>query len=174
MLSITDIPVKTQGKFWGYADIASPDECWEWMRSKTPLGYGRLNIRGRVIYAHRISYIMTKNPIPDGLCVLHRCDNPGCINPFHLFLGTKKDNTRDMITKKRHPNMCFPKPKQKYRSKWLPGSRAKRLTIVQVLEIREAFIPNENVKELAEKYKVTTVTIHGIVSRRSWRWLKDE
>src|SRR3989304_6891698 len=107
MLSINDIPIKTQGKFWGYADIVSPDECWEWRRSKTPLGYGMLNIRGHTIYAHRISYIMTKSPIPDGLCVLHMCDNPGCINPFHLFLGTKKDNTRDMIVKGRHPLISF-------------------------------------------------------------------
>jgi hypothetical protein len=174
MLSITDIPVKTQVKFWGYANIASPIECWEWRRSKTPLGYGKMNIRGRVTYAHRVSYVLTKSPIPDGMCVCHMCDNPSCINPFHLFLGTKKDNTRDMILKKRHPLPSFRDPESKDRPKFPLRGTAKKLTIAQVVEIRATFKPKDNVRALAEKYQVTTKTIYDIVYKRLWRWLEDE
>lgn len=77
------------------------DGCWEWKGFTNPKGYGIIAGSGQVL-AHRVSYRELVGPIPDGLCVLHRCDNPPCYNPAHLFLGTRADNNRDMRDKGRH------------------------------------------------------------------------
>lgn len=85
----------------GHKKVASG--CWEWQRSRMNSGYGRV-YQGfmRDMGAHRAAYIVWKGDVPEGFCVLHRCDNRICINPSHLFLGTKADNTRDMVAKGRH------------------------------------------------------------------------
>lgn len=76
--------------------------CWIWTSGKMRFGYGTLrNDKGRPEPAHRISYKLYVGDIPDGLCVLHKCDNPPCVNPAHLFLGTRKDNAQDMLKKNR-------------------------------------------------------------------------
>jgi hypothetical protein len=88
-------------RFWSKVDIKSADECWEWLSSKTSFGHGRF-ISENDITAHRFSWILFNGAIPDGLCVCHTCDNPGCVNPNHLWVGTKTDNNRDMTAKGRH------------------------------------------------------------------------
>jgi hypothetical protein len=79
----------------------SPNGCWEWMASFTKNGYGRFQINPRTYKAHRISYLITHGHLPDDLCICHKCDNKKCVNPSHLFLGTSKENTQDMISKGR-------------------------------------------------------------------------
>lgn len=86
---------------------SSPDECWAWTSAKNNKGYGVLmddsQPTQKRIYAHRYSWTLHNGPIPNhDLCVLHRCDNPQCCNPLHLFLGTKVENNRDMYDKGRH------------------------------------------------------------------------
>jgi len=77
------------------------DGCWGWVGSIDHFGYGQIQHEGKVQPAHRVSWVLARGPIPDGLCVLHRCDNPPCTNPEHLFLGTKKDNMMDAARKGR-------------------------------------------------------------------------
>ncbi|MEQ2025382.1 HNH endonuclease signature motif containing protein [Xenorhabdus szentirmaii] len=77
-------------------------DCWEWSGCRDGCGYGLVSIGGVRGGAHRFSYIFSKGEIPDGMVVMHSCDNPACINPSHLSLGTHTDNMRDMIRKERH------------------------------------------------------------------------
>lgn len=75
--------------------------CWPWTRGVNSAGYGKLKFRCRWHYAHRVSYAIHHGPIPSGLCVMHKCDNPICVNPKHLKAGTIADNNRDMYAKGR-------------------------------------------------------------------------
>ncbi|MDO7847580.1 HNH endonuclease [Hymenobacter sp. M29] len=87
-------------RFWGM--VRKKEGCWEWTGYKNPKGYGYLMVKaGKPTGAHRFSYELHKGPIPKGLFVCHTCDNPVCSNPDHLFLGTVKDNTQDMVKKGR-------------------------------------------------------------------------
>jgi len=79
--------------------------CWIFAGARLPKGYGKIGVGSRGegwMLAHRASYECFVGPVPEGMCVLHRCDNPSCVNPDHLFLGTKSDNTQDCIKKGRH------------------------------------------------------------------------
>ena len=85
-----------------WSDVEKTDGgCWEWMGSRLPKGYGNLTFQRRHLYAHRAAWEVTYGPIPEGMWVCHKCDNPPCTNPDHLFLGTVLENTRDMIAKGR-------------------------------------------------------------------------
>ncbi len=77
-------------------------ECWHWCGATNQFGYGRMTHGGRLQVAHRLSWLAFNGPIPDGLSVLHKCDNASCINPAHLWLGTYSDNTRDAWAKGRN------------------------------------------------------------------------
>lgn len=77
------------------------DDCWNWTGYKTEKGYGKFGINYRAHLAHRLSYEYFIEPIPKGLFVCHHCDNPSCVNPFHLFVGTNRDNMIDMYAKGR-------------------------------------------------------------------------
>lgn len=92
-------------RFWKYVVKAGPDDCWVWTGAKAPGGYGVIGVAARKIRAyraHRLSWEMANGqPAPDGMVVMHKCDNPPCVNPAHLKLGTYADNTADMMAKGR-------------------------------------------------------------------------
>ncbi len=87
--------------FWQYVDIKGQDECWNYTRCKDEWGYGEIKYFGKNIRTHRLAYQLTFGSIPNGKLVLHRCDNPACCNPHHLFIGTNEDNMKDMRAKQR-------------------------------------------------------------------------
>jgi hypothetical protein len=95
--------IPLEDRFWPKVNKRGPDECWEWNGCTKPFGYGFISRRpsGNSELAHRVSWELANGPIPDGLYVLHRCDNPPCVNPNHLFLGDYGDNARDRAAKKR-------------------------------------------------------------------------
>lgn len=141
-------------RFWRKVNKA--DACWLWKGRPGNKGYGRFSIGGRgsnvIVMAHRFSYEITFGMTPGELCVCHRCDTPACVNPAHLFLGTKADNNADMIRKGRHPL----------------GDRhhRRKLNSEQVKAIRKDARPQS---AIAAEYKVHQSTISFIKSGRYWK-----
>lgn len=124
-----------------------PDSCWEWQGNRLGDGYGTFSFQHQMWRAHRASYVVNVGPIPDGMFVCHRCDNPPCCNPTHLFLGSPKDNHSDMFRKKRHP---------------LAG----RLSEAQVASLKVRIDAGEPIQALADEFGVHYTTIWRRVSGR--------
>ena len=92
--------IPPEKRFW--MQVHKSSGCWVWVGNRIPQGYGTIGVGGKPVRAHRYSWELHNGPIPDGLFVLHRCDNPPCVRPDHLFLGTALDNSRDCVDKGRH------------------------------------------------------------------------
>jgi len=94
-------------RFWNKVEKSS--QCWQWTGGKTWDGYGRIKLNGKTVMAHRVAYAMLKGEVPKHLILCHTCDNPSCVNPDHLFLGTHKDNALDREAKGRSKRAGKPK-----------------------------------------------------------------
>jgi hypothetical protein len=129
--------------------------CWNWQRSvrggRDGRRYGLISVKGECRSTHRTSYETFVGPIPEGLFVLHHCDNGFCINPKHLFVGTHQDNVNDQVSKLRHMHGSN-------------NGRAK-LTPAQVKRIKASKL---SVKELSLKYKMSKPQIYKIRAQTSW------
>lgn len=141
-------------RFWEKVDKG--DSCWLWT-GKRRFGYGRFNVRNTWLLAHRWIYAATYGPIPDGLFVCHRCDNPGCVRPDHLFLGTAADNLADCARKGRRVFAVG------------EANPKTRLTSVQVGQIRLAHQGGAIVSRLAKQYGVNPNCIRDVVRRITWK-----
>ena len=159
-----EIAKKDAERFWSNVDIREADECWEWMSYKTNKGYGQVGINKKIQYAHRVSWILTNGKIPKGLFICHHCDNSSCVNPSHLFIGTAKDNSSDMVSKGRSRSGKVYSGEDNSQSK---------LTAKEVRQIRSMYETGKYTKKaLGEIFSVSDVTIHNIVYRKKWKHLK--
>ena len=149
-------------KNWFYSSIliGINDDCFIWVGSIKNNGYGMFKtLSKKWVNAHRYSYMLFNGKINDGLCVLHKCDNRKCVRPDHLFLGTKKDNTADMILKNRNGKKGAVGEK---------NCKAK-LNINDILQIRKLYAKGMNCTNISSIYKVSISTIDRIVKKIYWK-----
>lgn len=142
--------------------VFGASECWHW-RKLRPLGYGSCDMFGERL-AHRVSWRIHNGDIPEGMYVLHRCDVRNCVNPDHLFLGTKADNHRDMVQKGRNPR-GYKRPNHKMRGEI---HHSAKLTQAEVDHIRQKLKEGETGASLARAFGVTRGMIYHIAHGRAW------
>lgn len=134
--------------------------CWLWLKytkKRNRHSYGYTFFMGNKMYAHRASFVIFKSEIPEKMMVCHKCDNPSCINPDHLFLGTQKQNIRDMVKKNRGPDR---------RGSKHPNVK---LTEDKILEIRRLSLSGLKNIRIAERFNLDPARISGIIRRVVWK-----
>jgi len=144
-------------RFWG--KVRKTDTCWEWTGCYGTGGYGIFSpINGDPVVAHRVAYQLAIGPIPKGMCVCHHCDNRKCVRPGHLFIGTHKDNSADMVKKNRQIkgemvaiSKLNPEKVQEIFKRWQNGGISQ--------------------SQLAREYGVSPSNVRAIIFGLSWRWV---
>lgn len=147
-------------RFWNKVDRRVNAPCWEWLGSKGLKGYGEVRIDKQLWRAHRAVWILYFGSIPEGLLICHHCDNPSCVNPEHLFMGTALDNTRDMYEKGREFIPTYTEVGEKHCQS--------KLTDDAVREIRTTY-PKLTMQALADYFNVSLVTVWQVIHRKTWR-----
>lgn len=146
----------TAENFWRRLIKQPGDGCWLWgSPARVSRFYGAVSFEGKKDYAHRVAWRFANGPIPNGVCVLHRCDNPLCCRPDHLFLGSQADNMRDMATKRRS---CLGE-----------RNRAAKLSEPAVKEIRRLRGISKTFRQIADSYGVSASVIFRIIKGDIWR-----
>ena len=141
-------------RFW--LKVNKTDYCWEWVAGKIKSGYGEYWSGEKMVYAHRFSWEISNGKIPEGLCVLHKCDNPSCVRPSHLFLGTNLDNSKDAVLKNR---IVF--GENHYKTK---------LTENKVRAIRDMYAAGNITQEvLGRLFGITFQSISSIINNKRWK-----
>lgn len=136
--------------------INKTETCWIWIASKKYDGYGYFSINGKTHMAHRVAYKLFYGEIPNSLHVCHKCDNPSCVNPFHLFLGSHDTNMKDMTKKGRQ----------------IKGERqhSAKLKTEEILEIRKLYSSQQMTqRQLANKFGVAQNIVSRIVNYLIWK-----
>ena len=175
--------------FWAKVDkTSSPNGCWLWTGGKDPKGYGVLAFEtGKLTRAHRVAYQLMRGDIPAGLFVLHDCpngDNPTCVNPAHLWLGTPADNSADMVRKGRQGSLVHPERLargDRSGARLHPETRPRgeahvraKLTENNVREIHTRHANGEAARALAREYGVSRAAINAIIKRRNWKHIPSD
>jgi hypothetical protein len=142
----------TRIRFWEKVKTGLHDDCWIWQAYISPLGYGQFRLDGQDMPASRASWIIVNGEIPKGLYVCHHCDNPACVNPAHLFLGTQADNMQDAMRKERVNS---------------------KLTRADVIEIQQRVEAGEDHDQIASDYPVKKQAIDNIASGFHWSWVTN-
>lgn len=137
--------------------IMSENGCWLWSGLRNSYGYAMLWREGKAVRAHRVAYEIFKGPVADDLVVCHTCDAPECVNPDHLFIGTRKDNNADSA--------------RKLRNSYGERNGHARITTVQAVEIYHSTLPQ---RALAKKYGIHQSTVSDIKTGRRWKYLPVE
>lgn len=146
----------TVARFWSHVRVGGRLECWEWQAGLRCGGYGVFVLRhGKTLPSHRFIWSEIHGEIPKGLNICHKCDNPRCVNPRHLFIGTQYDNIQDQIRKGR-----MVRGEQHGRAK---------LRAAQVLEIRALSNSGVTFAEIGRRFSIAWQHAQNIVNRRIWR-----
>ncbi len=143
-------------------ESANDGECWEWQRHRNNHGYGKLTINGHGYYAHRLAYELSKGPIPKSLDVMHECDNPACINPDHLVVGTRSKNMADCHARGRSR---MPNPRMRGESNGASKLRASDVPI-----IRQMLREGRTQATIARQFGVSQTAISAIKRGKVWSW----
>lgn len=151
--------------------------CWIWIRGKTSAGYGLMLVDGKQTYAHRLAYEFYFGPVPEGLYVLHKCDNPSCVSPIHIWASTAKANSQDALKKGRLHKQSETLNRL-WKEKWI-DRRGKnvphKLTEETVLEIRRMYKKGVfGFKRIVNRFGISFGLAQRIVARKTWKHLKDE
>lgn len=141
-------------RFMSYVGKGAVNECWPWLGGHIPSGYGAFSVNGKSRGAHRVSYIVHGKGDPAGKVVRHTCDNPNCVNPAHLILGTQADNMRDRLTRGKYARG--------------EGAHNVRLTTDMVIEARRRRLNGASVYSLAKEYGVNKGTLHNAIYGKTW------
>ena len=164
-------------RFWARVDATGgPDACWQWLANRERDGYGNFRLDNQQQKAHRVAWTLAIGRIPHGLIVLHRCDNPACVNPAHLSLGTQADNVADRSAKGRSASGdrhgTRTKPHRVAR-----GERAAqaKLTPDDVWAIRHCMLKHRlfTRAEIARDYGVSQVAIGKIANNENWKHITE-
>lgn len=164
-----------EARFWNF--VEKGEGCWIWKGNKQHTGYGQFGVSwGVTRQAHRVAYALGVGS-PDGKLVCHRCDNPVCVNPEHLFLGTYDENMHDAAVKgrmasgERHGTKT--KPAAHKLRVWTTGYgrrfHGKKLDLRQVAELRNAFENGASKRSLAKRYSIDPKTVREILNRKYWK-----
>ena len=148
---------KDKIRFNQYCEFNPGNGCIEW-NGNTRQGYGRFYLNGKWLTAHRVAWVMHNGPIPEGMLVLHKCDNSTCVNPEHLFIGTQRDNVLDMIKKKRHKVL---------KGSSNPNSKLNEFKVVQIRDLYKE--GGTSYAKLAREFCVSPKLIELVVKRIVWR-----
>jgi len=153
-------------RFWKY--VQKGPDCWIWTsKSRANFGYGVINLGGRngkIERAHRVSWMLHNGAIPDGIFVLHRCDVPLCVNPDHLFLGTRDDNNKDMSKKGRARGPSFNRAEHPM-TKLSDSDVSKIRELHTKLKSNRLLFHHSPIRQIANEYGVAFQTIWKIVNR---------
>lgn len=154
-------------RFWSHVNRRGENDCWEWTAALSEHGYGHFNLwrNGKTVNlkAHRVAWQIVRGPIPDGLFACHSCDNPRCVNPKHLFLGTQDDNMADMARKGRNLDH---RPRVKGE-----GHPLHKLSSDDVAEIRRVYAAGGvTQRELGKRFGVSQARVQMIVTGKGWRY----
>lgn len=156
--------ISVSERFWQKVNIGEPDECWEWLAGTFNSGYGKFRLDGKSRLAHRVAFEAAAGTLGPDLDVLHKCDNPLCVNPAHLFVGNQLDNARDMTHKGRGAIG------DKNGRRTHPRPHKATLSPEQVAEIRRLWaLGDYSQVALAAMFGINRVTVCNIVNNKLWR-----
>lgn len=153
-------------RFWAAVSKKGPTRsvlgrCWKWLRPLDKDGYGEIMVRRRKYKAHQYAWVLLVGELPNGVQVLHKCDNPSCTNPDHLFLGTNRDNTADKVRKSRQAKG--------------EDFRSAKLTKKDVIRIRKRYrygSQSNGTVAIAREYGVSNVLVGMVVKRKAWKHIQ--